>query len=227
MYPIESSPKVRTAFKQLCSAVCPATVDTNMKLMTRIEESGWLQLIQELLYHTRNFVDLMHEDGSSVVLCLEEGWDVTCQLSALVQLCLDPHYRSVRCLSMIFFCERFSLSEVRSTIPAAAASTVKLAEWASLRVDLRIQFECFPSYRKIDGFCTLIEKEWLAFGHRFALRGNISQQSSAFTPIFLQFLDCVHQLLNQVRFLAYKPGEKDAQRKFDGPSKWPDSLFKI
>lgn len=67
-----------------------------MKLMTRIEESGWLQLIYELLSHTAYFVDLIHEVGSSVMLCLEEGWDVTCQLSALVQLCLDPHYRCAK-----------------------------------------------------------------------------------------------------------------------------------
>ena len=93
--PVESFEvgKVRAAFTQLCSAVCPATTDVEQKLLTRIEESGWLQLVQELLYHTALVVDLINEDGSSVVLCLEEGWDVTCQLSALVQLCLDPHYR--------------------------------------------------------------------------------------------------------------------------------------
>ncbi|OQR71203.1 myotubularin-related protein 13-like, partial [Tropilaelaps mercedesae] len=160
--------KVRAAFKALSSAVCPAQAEgesdgrghRNARLLTQMEDCGWLQLIQELLFHTAQLVELMHEEGASAMLCLEEGWDVTCQLSSLVQLCLDPHYRT------------------------------------------------------IDGFWTLVEKEWLAFGHRFAQRGGLNQTTSGYAPIFLQFLDCVHQLLNQnptsfefnhfyLRFLAY------------------------
>ena len=48
-----------------------------------------------------------------------------------------------------------------------------------------------PFYRTHVGFLTLIDKEWLAFGHRFQLRHILAQ------PIFLQFLDAVYQLLRQ------------------------------
>lgn len=79
------------------------------------------------------------------MLCLEEGWDVTAQLTSITQICLDPYYRT------------------------------------------------------IDGFRVLIEKEWLAFGHRFSHRSHLNSNSpgsgsSSFTPIFLQFLDMVRFL---------------------------------
>eukprot|EP00116_Pleurobrachia_bachei_P002100 sb/3462362/ len=55
-----------------------------------------------------------------------------------------------------------------------------------------------PYYRTLNGFQILIEKEWLAFGHKFVercalLNGNPDEAS----PIFLQFLDAVYQLLYQ------------------------------
>ncbi len=61
-----------------------------------------------------------------------------------------------------------------------------------------------PFYRTMKGFQILIEKDWLSFGHPFQLRNlhyqQMGQQSGSTdqrSPIFLQFLDSVWQLLNQ------------------------------
>lgn len=70
--------------------------------------------------------------------------------------------------------------------------TAQLAAISQMLID--------PYYRTIEGFAVLIEKDWLSFGHQFGLRNGIylkEQNEDQRSPIFLQFLDCVHQLLHQ------------------------------
>lgn len=65
-----------------------------------------------------------------------------------------------------------------------------------------------PYYRTRHGFSVLVEKDFMSFGHPFHLRSahgegrsmNTPQQSSTndegqISPIFLQFLDCVYQIV--------------------------------
>ncbi|XP_066570993.1 myotubularin-related protein 1a isoform X2 [Amia ocellicauda] len=55
-------------------------------------------------------------------------------------------------------------------------------------------------YRTIKGFQVLIEKEWVSFGHRFAARighGDVNHANSERSPLFVQFIDCVWQMMRQ------------------------------
>lgn len=57
-----------------------------------------------------------------------------------------------------------------------------------------------PYYRSLIGFEVLIEKEWLSFGHKFAHRighGEDKHNDNDRSPVFLQFVDCVWQVLSQ------------------------------
>jgi myotubularin-related protein 1/2 len=60
-----------------------------------------------------------------------------------------------------------------------------------------------PVYRTLRGFAMLVEKEWLAFGHKFSQRtgtGEFSDDADNQSPVFIQWLDCVHQILLQEPF---------------------------
>ena len=48
--------------------------------MTGVEESGWMSQLSRLLQLAGAVADLMDVQGSSVLVCLEDGWDNTAQV---------------------------------------------------------------------------------------------------------------------------------------------------
>ncbi|CAN0139628.1 unnamed protein product [Ectocarpus sp. 12 AP-2014] len=138
----------------------------------------WPRLLKQILGASLLAARLLRLDGCSVLVHCSDGWDRTPQICSTVELLLDPHYRT------------------------------------------------------LEGFCTLIEKEWLSYGHKFWARcmgGNNEQEIAEgaaaagaelgddpsamrsmndfvggqvreyaeLSPVFLQFLDLVHNLLAQ------------------------------
>lgn len=70
--------------------------------------------------------------------------------------------------------------------------TAQVCAMAELLID--------PFYRTLCGFATLVEKEWCAFGHQFSKRcghGNSNYADDQRSPVFIQWLDCIWQLLYQ------------------------------
>lgn len=61
-----------------------------------------------------------------------------------------------------------------------------------------IQVLLDPFYRTINGYQVLIQKEWIALGHPFSDRmGHVYNKNTEKSPLFLLFLDCTWQILQQ------------------------------
>lgn len=106
-------------------------------------DSGWAVHLSRILKMCHNIIQSMYDGITPLVHC-SDGWDRTSQVCALVQLQIDPYFRTLR------------------------------------------------------GFISLVEKDWCQFGHQFALRNGIAMYNEKQrSPVFLQFLDCIHQIMNQ------------------------------
>ncbi|BFY97216.1 hypothetical protein BsWGS_00256 [Bradybaena similaris] len=120
---------------------------TDSRWLSNLEVSQWLQHITLCLNTANHVVNLMVRDSQTVVIREESGCDMTCLMSSLVQIQLDPENRTIA------------------------------------------------------GFQNLIQREWVVMGHPFQKRFHLvyspDQADSEKAPVFLLFLDCVWQLLQQ------------------------------
>ena len=163
---------VRGAYQKM-SALCmnmSNTMDVNWG--SALEDTKWLSHIRIILAASWETAFWVYVHRMPVLLHCSHGWDRTSQVSALSQLMLDPYYRTMQ------------------------------------------------------GFACLMEKDFMSFGHPFHTRcahgegkgggasdrdggsggaaglvsgsdGSSSVNQGQISPIFLQFLDCVWQLVNQ------------------------------
>ncbi|XP_008308267.1 myotubularin-related protein 10 isoform X2 [Cynoglossus semilaevis] len=117
--------------------------ESEERWLSSIENSRWLEYVRAFLKQSAEIVYFLDGRNSSVILQEEEDRDLNCVVSSLVQLMLDPHYRSR------------------------------------------------------NGFQSLVQKEWVMAGHRFLDRCNHLKKNDKESPVFMLFLDCVWQMINQ------------------------------
>uniref|UniRef100_A0AAY5KLZ3 Myotubularin-related protein 12 n=1 Tax=Esox lucius TaxID=8010 RepID=A0AAY5KLZ3_ESOLU len=68
---------------------------SDMKWFSSLENCGWLDMIRQCLLKAVEVVECLEKENTNVLIMEESGSDLCCVISSLVQLMLDPHYRTL------------------------------------------------------------------------------------------------------------------------------------
>ncbi|KAJ8249173.1 hypothetical protein GJAV_G00231960 [Gymnothorax javanicus] len=88
--------EIQAAFvrlRQVC--VIEPFEDSEERWLSSVESSRWLEHVRAFLRHSVEVVYMLEEKSASVILQEEEDRDLSCVISSLVQIMLDPHFRSL------------------------------------------------------------------------------------------------------------------------------------
>ncbi|OQR89922.1 myotubularin [Thraustotheca clavata] len=82
---------VRSSYKALAT-VCQPNASDNIDLL--LQRTMWLSHLSSILVAAQKMSELMCK-GESVMVHCSDGWDRTSQLAGLVEVLLDPYYRTI------------------------------------------------------------------------------------------------------------------------------------
>ncbi|KAL0979920.1 hypothetical protein UPYG_G00191590 [Umbra pygmaea] len=68
---------------------------SDMKWFSSLENCGWLDIIRQCLQKAVEVVECLEKENTNVLIMEEGGSDLCCVISSLVQLMLDPYYRTL------------------------------------------------------------------------------------------------------------------------------------
>ncbi|XP_012588201.1 PREDICTED: myotubularin-related protein 10 isoform X2 [Condylura cristata] len=88
--------EIQAAFiklKQLC--VNEPFEETEEKWLSSLENTRWLEYVRTFLKHSAELVYILESRRLSVILQEEEGRDLSCIIASLVQVMLDPYFRTI------------------------------------------------------------------------------------------------------------------------------------
>lgn len=177
--------------------------------------SNWLKYVKLLLSSTDTLVKFVIFNKSNLLIHCSDGWDRTAQVCSLVQICLDPYFRTLEGFMVLIekdwlsfghrFAERsghlssesvFRDNSVRLSISGTTNSSM------SGSMDLNSSFigsfsldrrESVGEPPEVDTRTPTSSELVHKVSSRFKKKNSLKLTS----PVFQQFLDCVYQLLIQ------------------------------
>lgn len=188
-------------------------------LQQMLTKTQWLHRLSLILQSVDRISKLIHLNNTNVVIHCSDGWDRTSQVSALLQLCLDPYYRTIEGFMILIEKEWVSFgfkfntradhggcigaikrqrdekSDKESELPELESSEV-LDSSAGKKVANFFQRAAYhiknTANQGADG-----ELPEMKGGNNFLGMNLTYGVSSEKSPVFHQFIDCVYQILRQ------------------------------
>ncbi|GFZ11696.1 myotubularin-like phosphatases II superfamily [Actinidia rufa] len=157
--------------------------------VSTLGDSGWLIHVQNVLAGSAWIAARVALESASVLVHCSDGWDRTSQLVSLASLMLDPYYRTFKGFQAVVekdwlaFGHPFSDRVGMPTLSGSGSVLYELSRQSSTG--------SFPSspMRQASGSFT-----------SQAQSSSHAQTSNNYSPIFLQWVDCVSQLLRMYPF---------------------------
>lgn len=160
----------------------------------------------------KGYEEAANYEHAEITFCgIDNIHNVRASLEKLTALCVSPLKEEAQWFVML--AETKWLHYIRLLLLASVRMVISLEEtgesvlvhcsdgWdRTSQLAALAQIMLDPYYRTLVGFAILIEKEWVSFGHQFALRcghADADHTDTQRAPIFRQFMDAVWQLLNQ------------------------------
>ncbi|KAJ9540198.1 hypothetical protein OSB04_026704 [Centaurea solstitialis] len=153
-------------------------------------DSGWLIHIQNVLAGSAWIAARVALESASMLVHCSDGWDRTTQLVALASLLLDPYYRTIEGFQALVEKDWLAFGHPfsdRAGMPSFCGSGNIPLELSRHSSSPNISIS--TSLRQSSGPLT-----------SQAAASSNTQHSNNYSPIFLQWVDCVSQLLRMYPF---------------------------
>ncbi|KAK9674312.1 hypothetical protein RND81_12G225200 [Saponaria officinalis] len=156
--------------------------------VSTLGDSGWLSHVQNVLAGAAWIAARIAKESASVLVHCSDGWDRTTQLVSLASLLLDPYYRTFKGFQALVekdwlafghpFADRFGLP----TLSGSGNMPLELSRQPSAS-----SLQSSPSRQQSGSFAP-------------PSGSSQSQNTNHCSPIFMQWVDCVSQLLRMYPF---------------------------
>lgn len=167
---IENIHVIRDALNKIKSVLKESDVNKGIMNIDSVS-NGWLEHIRRLLNGTNILVNKIHKENNHLIVHCSDGWDRTSQISSLVEICIDPYYRTIK--GFIVLIEK---------------------EWNSFGHRFRERNGYLQNDHK---FYDYRENGSSSAIKRLSQRYKHSQTVRLESPVFQQFLHCIYCLIKK------------------------------